>query len=135
MKLECEGFTGYGESSLPPYLGETHESVIKFYQSAKTIIEKENLSSSLENIIMQFDELSDANNDAKAGIDIALHDLFSKAQNKQVWEFLALQKPVPKNTSITISIGELSLIPQKLEEAKEFNILKIKLGNANDKEI
>ncbi|HOF21542.1 MAG TPA: dipeptide epimerase, partial [Bacteroidales bacterium] len=29
-KLECDGFVGYGEASMPPYLGESHESVQKF---------------------------------------------------------------------------------------------------------
>ena len=29
-KLEYDGLTGYGEASLPPYLGETQASVIEF---------------------------------------------------------------------------------------------------------
>ena len=29
-RLEQDGLVGYGEASLPPYLGETQESVIEF---------------------------------------------------------------------------------------------------------
>ena len=29
-EIQYEGYTGYGEASMPPYLGESQESVIKF---------------------------------------------------------------------------------------------------------
>jgi L-Ala-D/L-Glu epimerase len=135
IKLEQDGFTGYGESSLPPYLGETQESVIKFIEQARDIVESAGLHSDISQLVSEIDELSENNNAAKAGLDIALHDLFSRSKGKKVWEFLGLAKPVAKDTSVTISIGEIGLIQKKLEETDEFNILKIKLGNTNDKEI
>ena len=30
VEIEYEGITGYGEASMPPYLGETVESVMSF---------------------------------------------------------------------------------------------------------
>jgi L-alanine-DL-glutamate epimerase-like enolase superfamily enzyme len=48
---------------------------------------------------------------------------------------LQLQKPQSKSTSVTISIGNLDLIPEKLQELNDYPILKIKLGNKNDKQI
>ena len=30
IKIEFEGFTGYGEASMPPYLGETQETAARF---------------------------------------------------------------------------------------------------------
>lgn len=135
IKLESDGFVGYGESSLPPYLGETHESVISFLNKAKSLLEKQDASSGHGEITNEIHELEENNNAAKAGLDIALHDLFAKSQSKQVWQYLNFEKPISKNTSVTISIGDLSLIPQKIEEVKDFNILKVKLGSENDKEI
>ena len=35
VQLEYEGIIGYGEASMPPYLGETEESVCKFLASLK----------------------------------------------------------------------------------------------------
>ena len=32
-EIEWEGFTGYGEASMPPYLGESHETATKFLSS------------------------------------------------------------------------------------------------------
>lgn len=135
IKLESDGFVGYGESSLPPYLGETHESVISFFEKAKPFLGKQDLSSGHGKITIEIHKLAENNNAAKAGLDIALHDLFAKSQNKKVWEYLNFEKPVSKNTSVTISIGDLNLIPQKIEEIKDFHILKVKLGSENDKEI
>ncbi len=135
VKVESDGFVGYGEASLPPYLGETHESVIKFLELAKPGIEKTNLNSGHGELTKAFHVLVVGNNAAKAGLDIALHDLYAKSKNKSVWEYLNYEKPISKNTSVTISIGDLNLIPQKIEEVIDFNVLKVKLGNVNDKEI
>ena len=135
IKLESDGFVGYGESSLPPYLGETHESVIAFLNKAKPYLEKRDLTCGHGETTIGFHLLAEGNNAAKAGLDIALHDLYAKANNKPVWQYLNYEKPVSKNTSVTISIGDLNLIPQKINEVKDFNILKVKLGSANDKEI
>ncbi|HWY10148.1 MAG TPA: dipeptide epimerase [Bacteroidia bacterium] len=135
IKIESDGFVGYGESSLPPYLGETHETVIAFLNKAKPYLEKHNLSSGHGVVTIGIHLLAENNNAAKAGIDIALHDLYAKSHNKKVWEYLNYEKPVAKDTSVTISIGDLNLIQQKIEEVKDFNILKVKLGNVNDKEI
>lgn len=135
IKLESDGFVGYGEASLPPYLGETHESVIAFLENVKPILTKADLSFGHGKLTTECHKLAANNNAAKAGLDIALHDLYAKANSKQVWQYLGFEKPVSKNTSVTISIGDLNLIPQKIEEVKDFNILKVKLGSGNDKEI
>lgn len=134
-KLECDGFTGYGEASLPPYLGESHDSVTKFYKKAKDVLMNFNLDSDHEEILKAIDSIDKNNNAAKAGIDIALCDLLSKAQNKTVYEYFNLAKPAARSTSVTISIGDLNLISQKLDEFSGFNILKIKLGHEDDKRI
>ena len=135
VKLESGGFTGYGEAALPPYLGETQATVIDFIEKTKTFLEKQDLTSSITDIINKIDALAPGNTAAKACIDIALHDLAAKAENKAVYEFLNVAKPEPKSTSVTISIGNLDLIPEKLEELIDYPILKVKLGNQNDTEI
>ncbi len=135
VQIESDDFIGYGEAALPPYLNETQASVIAFLNKAVIILKDYNLPFSMEEIIMAIDAISANNNAAKACIDIALHDLLGKSLNKPVYELLGLTKPKAKNTSVTISIGKLNLIPEKLKELEEYKILKIKLGNKNDKEI
>lgn len=135
VKLEREGIIGYGECSLPPYLGETQDSVISFLKRAKEILSGYNLAGKPEDILNEIDSLEENNNAAKAGIDIALCDLLAKEKGCSVHNYFGFAKPEPKNTSVTISIGDLNLISQKLDEFSDFNILKIKLGHEDDKKI
>lgn len=135
VKLECDGIIGYGEASLPPYLGESHESVIEFYKKATSILNTFNLDCNPNELLAAIDALAPNNNAAKAGIDIALCDLLAKSKNQSVYDYFGLKFPEPKSTSVTISIGDLNLISQKIDEFSDFNILKIKLGHENDKKI
>lgn len=132
-KIEKDGKVGYGEAALPPYLGETQETVIDFFKQAAPSLKNTGLL--LPELISRIDTLSPGNSAAKAAIDIALHDLFGKIQDKAAHELLGLSKPAAKDTSVTIAIGALDLIPEKLKELNDFHLLKIKLGNSNDKEI
>lgn len=135
VKIECDGLAGYGEAALPPYLEETQDSVISFLNKADHILKEYQLPFSAAKIMEGIKSLAPFNNTAKACIDIALHDLSGKHLNKPVYDLLKLDKPQPKNTSVTLSIGELDLIPQKLQELSDYHILKIKLGNKNDLQI
>lgn len=135
VRLESDGFIGYGEAALPPYLNETQTSVIAFLKEAAVILKNEQLPFSIAEVIADIDAISLNNNAAKACIDIALHDLWGKSVNKPVYTLLGLDKPPAKNTSVTISIGQLNRIPEKLKELNEYHILKVKLGSKEDKQI
>src|SRR6185312_12100741 len=135
VKIEYDGLIGYGEAALPPYLGETQTSVIDFVKKAAVVLKGHKLPFIMEELINTIDNIASNNNAAKACIDIALHDLLGKYLNKPVYALFDLEKPEPKNTSVTISIGDLNLIPEKLKELEGYKILKIKLGNKNDIEI
>ena len=69
-RLEYDGLTGYGEASLPPYLGETQASVIEFLK--KVDLSGFSDPTHLEEILMYVDSIAPANTAAKASIDIAL---------------------------------------------------------------
>ncbi len=133
LKLEKNGHVGYGEATLPPYLEETQKSAIEFFKAAKPVLETG--SENLPELIQRIDAIAPKNTTAKAAIDIALHDLFGKIQNKPAYQLLGLLKPGPKETSVTIGIGDISLIPEKIKELAGFNLYKVKLGGKNDKEI
>lgn len=133
-KLESNEFTGYGEASLPPYLGESQQSVTAFFSKAKAVLQNINREE-ISEVLKEIDKLEPGNNAAKAALDIALHDLKGKQEGKTIWELYGLSHPEPKHTSVTISIGDKELIPQKIKEQEDFQILKIKLGTNNDREI
>ena len=76
LKLFYNGYIGYGEASLPPYLEENVNSVISFLN--KIDVSRLNIHLPLSENIKYIDGLAKGNNAAKAAIDIALHDLKGK---------------------------------------------------------
>ncbi|MGB5894882.1 MAG: dipeptide epimerase [Ignavibacteriaceae bacterium] len=132
-EIEYDGKVGYGEASLPQYLGETQVSVMDFLSKIDFIKFKNPLD--CENILNYVDNIEEGNNAAKASVDIALHDLIGKLLEIPLFKYFGLTKPVNAYTSYTIGIDRKEIIKTKIDDAKDFKYLKIKLGTKNDKEI
>lgn len=132
-EIEHEGYIGYGEASMPPYLGESHESVMKFLSMID--LTKYNNPFELETIINDVDKIAPNNNAAKTSIDIALHDLVGKLLNQAWFNIWGLAKEAAPFTSFTIGIDKPDIVKEKVKEAEGFKYLKVKLGKENDKEM
>ena len=132
-EIEYNGKVGYGEASLPQYLGETQESAMDFLSKIDFKEFEDPLD--IENILNYVDNIEDGNNAAKASVDIALHDLIGKLLGMPLYKYFGLAKPTHAYTSYTIGIDRKEIIKTKIDEAKNFKYLKIKLGTDNDKEI
>ncbi|MDR2472305.1 MAG: dipeptide epimerase [Tannerella sp.] len=133
-KLEYEGFTGYGEASMPPYLGESQASVIEFLNRVDLSAFKSPFE--MEDILLYIDKISENNTAAKASIDIALHDLTGKIMGQPWHKIWGLDKTKAPSTTFTIGIDTREVVIRKTkEDAPKYNILKVKLGRDNDKEI
>jgi len=131
--IEHDGFTGYGEASMPPYLGESQETVSAFLKRVDLSRFDDPLQ--LEQILKYVDELAPGNGAAKASVDIALHDLVGKMIGLpwyKIWGFNPKNTP---DTTFTIGIDTPDIIRQKIGEAKPYKLLKIKLGSDNDRDI
>ncbi len=131
--IEYEGVKGYGEASMPPYLGENYESAARFLSSVK--LSQFNDPFQTDDILSYVDSVMPGNTAAKASVDIALHDLIGKILKKpwyKIWGFDPEDTPV---TSFTIGIDKPEVIKQKVDEASPYKLLKVKLGRDNDKEI
>ncbi|MCO5291583.1 MAG: dipeptide epimerase [Chitinophagaceae bacterium] len=132
--LTYDGVTGYGEASLPPYLGESQASVMEFLKK----IDLSGFSNPfhIEEILQYVDKIAENNTAAKAAVDIALHDLLGKIM-KQPWHKMwGLNTNKIPDTTYTIGIDTDDMIRTKVKEVEgQFNILKVKLGTADDKRI
>ena len=139
LEIEYEGLTGYGEASMPPYLQKelgTVESVMEFFGKAAKVLERYDDPTRLEDILAEIDSLSEGNAAAKAAIDIALHDLVGKMLGAPWYRIWGLDKTKAPSTTFTIGIDTPDVVRAKTEEcAAKFNILKVKLGRDNDKEM
>ena len=121
---------GIGEASLPPYHGETEDSVLRFIHSVD--MNGIDLDEGIVAAMKKVDALSDADNAAKAAIDIALHDLLGKMRGMSIGEMLDVpQQPAPPSC-MTIALGDMGALPQKIGEARDFKVIKLKLGGTDD---
>ena len=119
---------------MPPYLGQSVESVCSFLN--KVDLEQFNNPFQIENILSYIDSLSPGDSAAKAAIDIALHDLTGKLMGQPWWRIWGLDPCKTPDTTFTIGIDTPEVVRQKTREcADRFNILKVKVGLDNDKEM
>jgi L-alanine-DL-glutamate epimerase-like enolase superfamily enzyme len=132
-EIEYDGVIGYGEASMPPYLGESHETAIKFL--SKVNLEQFNDPFEIEDILDYVDSIDEKNPAAKASVDIALYDLVGKLMDKPWYKIWGYDNSKTPYTTFTIGIDTPEVVIQKVKEASEFKVLKVKLGRDNDKEM
>lgn len=132
-ELEYDGLTGYGEASMPPYLGESHETVLRFLN--KVDMEQFTDPFRMDEILEYIDSVDTGNRAAKASVDIALHDLVGKMVNQPLYRLWGLSPEKAPVTSFTIGIDKPEVVVAKTKEAARFKVLKVKLGRGNDKEM
>ena len=131
VQVEKDGIIGYGEASMPPYLGESQES-------AKAFLSKVDLTTfadpfELETVLAYVDSIAPGNPAAKAAVDIALHDWVGKKMGQpwfRIWGLDPTKTPV---TSFTIGIDTPEVVRAKTKEADIYKVIKVKLGRDTDK--
>ena len=126
VEIEHEGVVGYGEASMPPYLGESQASAAAFL--ARVDLGRFPHPFQLGEILPAIDALAPGNTAAKAAVDIALHDWIGKklgAPWHRIWGLDPTKAPV---TSFTIGIDTPEVVRQKTREAAPYKIIKVKLG-------
>lgn len=131
--IEYDGVTGFGEASMPPYLGESHESVLNFL--SKVNLEQFSDPFLMEDILAYIEGVMPGNYAAKASLDIALHDLTGKLLGQPWFRLWGLNPAKTPLTSFTIGIDTAEVVREKTLEASAFKMLKIKLGRDNDREM
>ncbi len=134
VEIEHEGVTGYGEASMPPYLGESVESVTAFLRTID--LKQFNDPFRMEDILDYVDSVTPGNTAAKASVDIALHDLVGKLLGAPWHKLWGLNKEKAPLTTYTIGIDTPETVKKKtLEVAGRFRLLKVKLGCEDDPQI
>jgi L-alanine-DL-glutamate epimerase-like enolase superfamily enzyme len=119
---------------MPPYLGQTVESVCAFLE--KVDLGRFSDPFQLEDILAYVDSLSPGDTAAKAAVDIALHDLVGKLLGQPWFRLWGLDPAKAPDTTFTIGIDTPEVVREKTREcAGQFNILKVKVGLDNDVEM
>lgn len=133
VQIEYDGIVGYGEASMPPYLGESVDSVMSFL--SRVDLTQFSDPFRLEEILEYVDSVAPDNRAAKASVDIALHDLLGKIMEQPWYKIWGLSPEKAPLTSFTIGIDKPDVVRMKVDEAAPYKVLKVKMGLDNDREL
>lgn len=138
--LDWQGHTGYGEAAMPPYYGENHDTAAAFLQRAADVLQGFSAGfhlsqTSIAKVLAEIDAIAPGNHAAKASVDIALHDLWGKIEQRPLRHLLGIDLANMPPSSFTLGIDEPAVLRQKMLEAADFQVIKIKLGSADDRAI
>ena len=131
IAIEKDGILGYGEATLPPYLTDTIKSTTAFLQDIDIVDSHHRFNSNLD----LFENDEGTNMPAKASIDMAFWDLKGKLEGRKVDSYFkrsVLQKK--PNSTYTIGISSEEELKNKLLDATDFKLIKLKLNGKNDEE-
>lgn len=134
ITLRHGSFVGHGEASMPPYLGESIESVCQFLSHVDVNQFDDPLRT--DQILSYFMNLQPGNFAAKAALDIALHDLVGQILGQPLWRLWGLSPEHCTYTTYTIGIDTPEVVRQKTREVEgRFGRLKVKVGVPGDREL
>ena len=133
IEISYEGFTGLGEASMVPYMGESVETAIRFL--SKVDLRWLKYPFEYDKVINYLDTIEAGNPAVKAAIDIALHDLEAKIAKVPCYKLFGSDPQSMPLTSVTIGIDSPEIIIKKVVEAEPARVLKVKLGSEEDKNL
>lgn len=133
LRLEHCDRVGLGEAAPITRYGQTADSAEKVLASLdKGMFEHpENIDDTLDRISGGLG----SDRAALAAVDIALHDYLGNRFGLPLYKILGLNPGKTPVTSYTIGIDTPEIIKEKVHEAEDFPVLKVKMGLENDHEI
>ena len=129
-----DGVEGFGEAAPNRYYGESVATVVAALAQFKPILERAD-PFSIEAIEAHLNRVLRGNASAKSALSAALHDLVGKKLGLPVYRLWGLDADKTPQSSFTIAIAENDELERRVGEARDYPILKIKLGTDRDMEI
>ena len=126
IRLEENGFTGYGEVTLPPYLKEKPQDVLDRLNG--TTMAGLNGTGELADYLNDPKGWNDHQQGCRAGLHMALIDLVGKMQQRSVHQLLMAITTKPFRTLMTIGIAPVSQVAEQLQQLPKSDVLKVKMN-------
>src|SRR4051812_4856020 len=132
---DAEGLEGWGEAAPNRFYGETPETAVAALERLRAVIEGAD-AWSLEALEAEMNHALRLNGSVKSGVSAAAHDLVGKKLGVPLYKLWGLNPASAPRSSFTIAIAanEEDLV-RRVEEARDYPILKVKLGTERDAEI
>lgn len=134
VKLTAGGVSGWGEAAPNKRYDETAETVAAFVEKVRPAFEEGRIDS--EGALLQtLDAVKLPDYSAMAALETAWLDWQAKREGLSLAAKWSLSGRKTPPTTYTIGIDTEAVIRQKLKEAAEYPLLKVKLGTDRDREI
>jgi L-alanine-DL-glutamate epimerase-like enolase superfamily enzyme len=131
---ERDGAEGWGEAAGNRFYGETLETVVAVLPRLEAALEGVD-SWSLEAAEAAMHRAIRGNPAAKSAVSAALHDLAAKRLGVPLYKLWGLEPSAAPLSSYTIAIAGNEELRRRVDEAREYPVLKVKLGTDRDEEI
>ena len=128
-----DGVTGVGEAAPNGRYNEDALTIVKHLNSISfnEVSSKDSLDYWLDAALQKANGIRSL----ETAFDLALHDLYGKLNSTATTDHFDSDPRKACMTSFTIGIDDREKIKEKVLEAKEYPLLKVKLGSDHDKEI
>ena len=128
---DTDGVEGWGEAAPSRFYGETASTVIAALDVLKDVVAEAD-AWSLEATEAAMALAIRGNPAARVAVSTALHDLAGKRLGVPLWKLWGLTPSRAPRSSFTIGIAPLDVVRQRVVEAAQYPILKVKLGSPHD---
>lgn len=132
LYLEAEGIVGRGSAAPSERYSETTATILSCLENQITLPgTPHDPAGFLEQVLPQAGGIKAL----EAALGMAVLDWWTQREGFPLYDYFGADPAQTPLTSFTIALGDRELIGQKIAEAGDYPILKIKLGTAADKEI
>ncbi|NGP78084.1 dipeptide epimerase [Balneolaceae bacterium YR4-1] len=138
VRLSADGVTGVGEAAPNSRYDEDAEKVANFLEALpNSFFDDISHPNQLNELL---DEVATRNSvpsvqSGKAAVEMAWLDWYAQNQGQPLWKLWNAPTTRGPQTSYTIGLDEIDIMQQKVQDAREFPIYKVKLGTGRDKAI
>jgi L-Ala-D/L-Glu epimerase / N-acetyl-D-glutamate racemase len=133
VRIEKDGVSGLGEAAPIARYNETVESAAAFIDKARPVLDRD-----LDEYVLRLAEIEavgPGEHAAKAALDMAILDWIAKRLGLPLWKFLGLSGTKQTTTTYSIGIDTVEVMQQKVRDAADFGVYKIKVGTPDDRKI
>jgi len=134
VRIERDGLVGWGEAAPNVRYGESAQKTLAALEQARTLFEKGDWLAYV-GLREQWEHFTEGQSCAGAALDMALLDWVGHRLDVPLYRFFGLDKSKAPITTFSIGIDTPEVVRQKVKEAADFPVLKIKVGRDNDAEM
>ena len=134
VRIERDGLVGWGEAAPNVRYGESAEKTRTVLEQARTLFETGDWLAYV-GMRRQWERFTEGQTCAGAALDMALLDWVGQKLDVPLYRLFGLDKSKTPITTFSIGIDTPEVVRQKVKEAADFPVLKIKVGRDNDAEM